>query len=184
MSLSRSKALIIALVIVGVAFGLKTYNQTEAPQIFRSKTAPSLGVPGSEHSHMSIMVVLDGQPLNFYQSKYIEKDDRAHFHVEDIGGYFIHKHARGVTLPFFLSTLEIKLTADCLTLDTGEQYCSDDANKLAIYVNRKPYRGNLDFYELQDGDKILIDYGTYTPIELMLEANGIPDIPADLSQKE
>ena len=183
MWLSRNKALIIALIVVGAALGLRSFSRDSIPQVFEGKNKPVLGTPGSEHSHMSMMVVMGGTPINFYQDKYVEKSDYAHFHADGVGGYFIHKHTKGVTLAFFFSTLGWKVASACLTIDTGDQYCSDGTNNLSVYINRKPYPGDLDFYELTDGDKILIDYGTTTPVELMLEANGIPDIPDDLAQR-
>lgn len=183
MWLSRNKALAIALILVGLAFGWRFYNTQQAPQAFDSIGKPILGAPGSEHSHISMMIVVGDQPIDLYQPEYLDKSDYAHFHPDDIGGYFIHKHARGVTLSYFLNTLGIRLSADCLMLDTKKEYCSGPSGSLSLYINRKPHENDINFYELRDGDKILIDYGTSTPVELMLKANGIPDIPADLSQK-
>ena len=182
MWLSHNKALALALVLVSLAIGLRFYNSQKVPRVFDNKSRPVLGTIGSEHSHMSMMVVIGGAPINLYQEKYVEKSDYAHIHAEDTGGYFIHKHAKGVTLPYFLSTLGWELTGSCLTLETRKRYCSGGDENLWLYVNRKLFEGDLDYYELGDGDKILIDYGTSTLVELMLEANGIPDIPDDLVQ--
>ena len=168
--------------MVGLALIIRFYSSGEPTQSFVGSSKPLLREPGSEHSHMSIMLVVNGTSVNFYHDKYVDKSEYAHFHPEDIGGYFIHKHASGVTLSYFLDTLGMKLTPDCLTLETGIGYCDDGKATLSLYINRRPYEGDISFYELRDGDKILINYSTSTAVELMLEANGIPDIPEDLSQ--
>lgn len=181
----RAKAFGIAITLVALALGYRIYTGRSLPPLTPTSTAPmapEVGKLNSAHLHMSLVISIYGRPLDLYQDRYIDQSEDVHFHADDVGGYFIHTHTTGITLPYFLSTLGIGLAGDCLSLDTGEKYCANNLTKLNVLINRTSIQ-NLDYYVMREGDKILIDYGTSTPTELMLEANGVPDLPDALSDK-
>lgn len=99
------------------------------------------------------------------------RDRRMHFENSD--GVTIHKHATGVNLPVFFASLDIRINQDCFMLDIAKEYCADGENKLTFMVNG---RKSEDVYrEFQDGDKILINYGSDSPDDLQKKSNAIPD---------
>jgi hypothetical protein len=100
--------------------------------------------------------------------------------MHDLDGRFIHKHADGVTLVYFLNTLGIRLTSDCLEID-GKSYCSGTDGKLTTLVNKTPLLGPLGNYEIMDYDKILIDFSNSSDFELQIMANAVPDLTEDLA---
>ena len=71
----------------------------------------NVGKYGSDHAHAAILVVLDGEQLNFglpqfqLSSKYI--------HFEDHNPYLIHKHATGTIRNAFVS-IGLEITQDCI----------------------------------------------------------------------
>ncbi len=181
---SRTKALAVALGLIAVAFGYRYFHGRPGPISYSVSSLPALQEPGTEHSHISFLISINGEPLDFSDDAFMGLNERVHLH--DNAGFFIHKHAKGVTLLYFLSTLGIKLTRDCITVappaGSGVTYCTDEKTKLTILVNRSPLPGNLDYYEMHNNDKILIDYSNADEVQLLLEANSIPDLPDDLSQ--
>jgi len=143
------------------------------------KSTILLGELESTHEHMTMLIVVDGKVVNLTQGKYMLKDYFSH--LENDNGFIIHKHAIGVTLPYFLSTLGIDLTQNCITLDTGMQYCnsSSDNNTLQVIINGNKIR-DINTYELRHKDKILINYGDDNDTELQFKFNSIPDVPIEL----
>ena len=172
----RQVALFIALVIVSLALYWRYASETLVPIEQHRSTAPIIGGAGSDHSHISMVTVINGIPIDFSDIRYQLKSDLVHF--EDGNGTYLHKHATGVTLPYFIETVGIKLTVDCLTI-ANREYCVDGENSLRTYLNREMFN-DWDRYELHNGDKILIDYGTTTPFSIQLELNSIPNLSNDL----
>src|SRR3989338_5857754 len=181
---SKARAVILStgVLVILLVHALRLFQTTDNPKVFRNPGPLMPSEIGSEHSHASFLIVINGKNLDFSDSTYSERGEYAHLH--DRNGFYIHKHAEGVSLSFFLNTLGIKLTSECLALDTGVEYCTSQDNKLLSYVNRKLFTDNPDYYELQDGDKILIDYGTSSAFQIGLELNSIPDLTPDLLQNE
>lgn len=57
----------------------------------------------------------------------------------------------------FFNTLPFKLTKDCLTIGTGETFCSNDKRGLKFYLNDTE-EGKLLELPIKDGDKVVIRY--------------------------
>lgn len=84
------------------------------------------------------------------------KHPNMHFH--DNIDTVIHRHAEGVTLGEFMSSLGFTLTNSCITMDTGVSYCGDEKNVLKLYINGKPERDIADYITSEE-DRILLYYG-------------------------
>lgn len=171
-------SIVIAMGLIGGAFLFGGRSASKADQKQNTQEI-TLGEPESEHSHMTMLVFINGTPINFTKPRYMVKDTHAHFENDD--GTVIHKHATGVTLPYFLSTLDIDLTPTCITLDTGRQYCNSSLNEktLRVVINGIEMEDTAS-YELRQGDKILINYGDDDKDGLMFKFNSVPDLSADL----
>jgi len=176
-----NKKLIIISVVISLAFiGFAAFFVGTQEKISPKDEANiTLGELDSAHEHMTMLVFIDGARIDLEQNRYMLKDEYAHF--EDDNGVVIHKHATGVTLPYFLSTLNIELTQNCITLDTGRQYCNSplDDKILRVIINGKDV-DDINTYELHHKDKILINYGDDSETELQLKFNNISNVPAEL----
>jgi hypothetical protein len=177
MDRSKIVALAIALGLIVTALGIRWAGNTERSFSFASQGRPVLGDLDSEHSHASMLLFIDGKPFDFSAAQYQLKNDYVHF--EDGDGITVHKHAKGVTLSLLFHSLGMDLTADCLKMADGTEYCSDGRKILRQYLNRKPFV-DWEKYELRGGDKILVDYGKTNEMDLGLRLNSIPDLPEDL----
>lgn len=141
---------IIAAVAAGIAYGVFSYAQNPP------RTA-NFGAVGSEHVHAAFRLFINGHAVDFSQAKYQVKSRYIHFEGGD--GNTIHRHATGVDLGFFFETLGMRFTSECFTMDDGKQYCNGESNTLKFFVNGA--RNNMyNNYVLNDGDKILISYGS------------------------
>lgn len=113
-----------------------------------------------------------GEAIDFSQERYQSQSDLVHF--EDADGITFHKHATGITLPYFLGTLGIQLTEDCIQFE-GVPYCTDNDEELGIFINeQKLSLHELMRRELSSHDKILITYGSETSVDIALRLNSIP----------
>ncbi len=143
---------ILAYAIPVLVIGLIGYG------LFWALTASNtgMGAPGSTHTHQDFKMYINGNQIDFSQSKY-QRPQNPYVHMEGGDGDVIHKHATGVVLRVFLKSVDINVDSNCLTMDTGEKYCNGDGKTLKLYINGKT-SNNWD-YDLQDLDKILVSYG-------------------------
>jgi hypothetical protein len=151
----RSQLISIAIIAaVGAAIAYGVYSYAQSPP----RTA-SFGALGSTHEHTAFRLFINGQVIDFSQPKYQVKSQYVHFENGD--GDTIHKHATGVDIGFLFETLGIKFTSECITMDDGTGYCNDSNNTLKFFVNgvRSDMYNN---YVLNDGDRILLSYGSET----------------------
>lgn len=180
---SLSAIVLIALAYfyqVGLVASSGETNGIEADKEIDKEKLEELvvGEPGSTHAHISLVVLIDGDLYNLSRDKYYEKSEYAHFHEGN--GFIIHKHATGVSLPYFLETLGISFTGDCLILDNGADYCNEGDKRWLMTVN-----GNIveepSKYELRHGDKIMFDYSSDSITDVRVKAQStVPDVPEDL----
>ena len=126
---------------------------------------PKTGAFASAHDHADFAVFINGQKIDFSQAKYQTKipndpslcgdtSKLAHLHAGD--GNVAHEHATGVTWQYFISTLNITLSKDCIEID-GNSYCSSDAKKLRFMENGRELQ---ELGEINDLSKVLISYGS------------------------
>ena len=171
---SKSKSLaigVIAFAIVSAGF-LSYYfmNQNEIDSQIVQNTlniSPeqilanqyNVGKYGSDHAHAAMLVVLDGEQLNFglpqfqLSSKYI--------HFEDHNPYLIHKHATGVPLEMLFVSIGLNVTQDCIFVEYDfskdiNEFCTEGKKTVQVYVNGKKFPSDISQYEIQHNDRILI----------------------------
>lgn len=114
------------------------------------------------HVHSDMLVYVNDEQIRFTDKKYQSSFENVipgkfHFHGEkdDV----IHRHADGLTLVNFLDSLGYTLTNDCLTTDDDRSFCSNDNNRLKLFVNKEPIK-DLVNYVSKEGDQILLYYGS------------------------
>lgn len=169
---------IIALLVIvgGIFFRFGGANTGDTNSSYDRHDTKEIEL-GTEHTHMTIAIFIQNSPVPLGSTIYSELDEAAHFH--DGEGSIIHKHAKGVTLAYFIESLGMKITPSCITI-AKESYCTEGANKLEIFVNKELMNEKVSTYELRQGDKILINYGNDDEITRGLKFNSIPDLPPEL----
>lgn len=93
-------------------------------------------VSESAHAHGYINVTIDGQTLDFSQSKYQVQADPFHFEGGD--GDVWHKHAPGVTLEYAMATLDIDVSEDSVTFEGTTYRDSDPGTNVTVTVDGEP----------------------------------------------
>ncbi len=171
---SKSKGLVIGVIVFAIiSTGFFSYyflNQSEIDsQIVQNTLNMSpdqvlaeqynVGKYGSDHAHAAILVVLDGEQLNFglpqfqLSSKYI--------HFEDHNPYLIHKHATGVPLEMLFVSMGLKITQDCIFVEYSfsentNEFCAVAKKTVQVYLNGEKFLSDISQYEVQHNDRILI----------------------------
>ena len=151
-----------------------------------------IGEIGSDHAHAAIMVIVDGNKINFglpqfqLSSKYI--------HFENHNPYLIHKHATGVPLEMLFVSFGMEMNNNCIMLDYDfsdsiEKYCTKKDKSLTVYVNGEKYNSDITQYEINHNDRILISINNKSiPGHLkILDSLEIFDVPEKIpygSEKE
>ena len=121
------------------------------------------GKLGDEHVHSSLLVRIFGDKFDFSVPSYQIKNSWIHF--EDSDGTTIHRHSTGVTLGFLFDSLNIGIDNKCFVFPDGRQFCTNEDYSLKYYINHQPV-SDIREYIFEDGDRILISFGSETPEQI------------------
>ena len=159
-NLKAAGILALIAVIIGYASFVFVTMDADVPG-----APPGAGKLGSEHVHSSLLVRVFGDKLDFASPAYQIQSSWIHF--EDSDGTTIHRHATGVTTGYLFETLSMTVNNDCIIFKDGREFCNDQNEDytLKYYVNHQLVSGIYD-YVFEDGDRILITYGSETPEQI------------------
>jgi len=150
------------LALIGVIVGYSGYvfvtmdsNVPGAP--------PGAGKLGSEHIHSSLLVRIFGDKFDFAVPSYQIKSSWIHF--EDSDGTTIHRHATGIETGYLFETLNIGIDSKCFIFPDGRQFCTNEDYSLKYYINHQRV-SDINDYIFEDGDRILITFGSETPEQI------------------
>ena len=151
---------ILGIIAVIVGFAIYTFidMDTSGPGV-----PEGAGKLGDEHEHASLLVRIFGDQFDFSTSTYQIKNSWIHFEESD--GTTIHRHASGVPLGYLFDTLNIGITNECYNFPDGRQFCTNEDYSLKYFINHQRV-SNISDYIFEDGDRILITYGSETPEQI------------------
>jgi hypothetical protein len=157
-NLKAAGILALIAIIVGYA-GYEFINlDSSAPG-----APPGAGKLGDEHEHASLLVRIFGDKFDFDSPAYQIKSSWIHF--EDSDGTTIHRHSSGVTLDYLFANIGIGIDNECYKFPDGRQFCTNEDYSLKYFINHEPVK-DINDYVLEDGDRILITYGSETPEQI------------------
>ena len=157
-NLKAAGILALIAIIVGYA-GYEFINlDSSAPG-----APPGAGKLGDEHEHASLLVRIFGDKFDFDSPAYQIKNSWIHF--EDSDGTTIHRHSSGVTLDYLFANIGIGIDNECYKFPDGRQFCTNEDYSLKYFINHEPVK-DINDYVLEDGDRILITYGSETPEQI------------------
>ena len=157
-SLMATAILVLIALIVGYAGFVFVTSDTNAPG-----APPGAGKLGDEHIHASILVRIFGDKFDFSVPTYQIKSSWIHFEESD--GTTIHRHASGVALGYLFDTLNIGINNECYMFPDGRNFCTNEDYSLKYYINHQIVK-DINDYVFEDGDRILITYGSETPEQI------------------
>ena len=153
---------ILALIAVIVGYASFVFiTQVDSDSVLGAPEGA--GKLGDEHVHSSVLVRIFGDKFDFAVPSYQIKNSWIHF--EDSDGTTIHRHSTGVTLGFLFDSLNIGIDDKCFVFPDGRQFCTNEDYSLKYYINHQPVSDIRD-YIFEDGDRILISFGSETPDEI------------------
>ena len=160
-SLMATGILVLIALIVGYAGFVFVTSDTNAPG-----APPGAGKLGDEHDHASILVRIFGDKFDFSVPTYQIKSSWIHFEESD--GATIHRHSSGVELGYLFDTINIGIDNKCYIFPDGRQFCTNEDYSLKYYINHQRVNDVYD-YVFEDGDRILITYGSETPEQIEMQ---------------
>ncbi len=129
------------------------------------------------HVHADFKIYIGNENIDLASDEYmttVEQELSDHVHLHDNNGDVEHIHLEGVTFTEFLGTLGLTLTNDCLTYkDT--KYCSNEKEKLQLFVNDTRYTDSIESYVPQDEDRVLVYYGNATNEDMRTFLDSVTD---------
>jgi hypothetical protein len=142
--------IIIPIVAALVAIGIAAAVMTQSP-------GNNFGPLYSAHEHAVFEVRINGDPIDFSQSKY--QVQSPYIHVEGGDGTTLHRHSTSVPVGEFLRSVHMNIENNCFVSDDGNRFCEDGSKQLRYFVNGTEGSSIMD-YILKENDRILIIYGT------------------------
>jgi len=131
----------------------------------------------AEHEHAVFAVILDGQKIDFSQTKYqVETTRSPLIHMEGGDGTTLHRHVQGVTFGQFLDTVNMGIQDGCFVRDDGAEFCDDGSKQLKFFINSEQVDSITD-YVLQEDDRFLVIYGDQTEEEIQQELTLLDETP-------
>jgi len=127
------------------------------------------------HAHFDLGIVINGKSLDLSQKKYQSEEGaelNEWIHLHDGNGKVVHIHKKGTELSDLFNSLKIILNDECLTLDTGEKYCTGNGRTLRMFVNGDEST-EFESYEPKDLDRILITYGSESSDALKKQVDSV-----------
>ena len=173
-------AWVIAILLAG---GAAVYKYHLVSRFVETREVPKLGEPGSTHAHVSLLMMNKNEPISLCDKKFMLASQAVHFEDDDCT--VVHKHATGVTLQEFFKSIEVKLTPTCFTAPDHPKLCSDGKNTLRVVLNGKEISiTDLTYYELNNNDHIMINFGPEEGALLRFKYNAVPSIPLDVNEPD
>lgn len=148
-------AAIVAILVIAVAAYL--VFGTGGGETQPDQAEPSLITPqavGSVHYHGTINMTIDGERVDFTESKYKQPRENPAFHFEGTNDPRWHVHAQDVTLFYAMATLDIKVIPGEVVFDGVVYREQDPGVDIRIAVNGEAVDPRE--YVLTDGDDIHI----------------------------
>jgi len=130
------------------------------------------------HVHGDFRLYIGDERIRFTDDKYQSSTAHAHhvsLHFHDGNDEVIHRHADGVTLAQFFDSIGLTLTDDCLTVDTGVNYCSNDTDTLMLIVNGERVT-TVTEYMFAEEDRILVYYGDASNPKIKEYVDSVTDL--------
>ena len=158
----KRKNSLMAIGILGAVFAVVGYSVF----IFMTMGVNAPGAPagagllGDEHEHASLLVKIFGDTFDFSVPSYQIKSSWIHFEESD--GATVHRHASGIKLGYLFDGLKIGVDSECYVFPDGRQFCTNEDYSLKYFINHQKV-SDIQNYVLEDGDRILITYGSETP---------------------
>ena len=151
---------ILALIAVIVGYSAYVFVTMDANV---PGAPPGAGKLGDEHEHASLLVRIFGDKFDFSTPGYQIKSSWIHFEESD--GVTIHRHSSGVTLGYLFANINIGIDSECYIFPDGRQFCTNEDYSLKYYINHQAVK-DINDYVIEDGDRVLITYGSETPEQI------------------
>ena len=157
---SLKAAGILALIVIIVGYAAYEFINLDSTA---PGAPPGAGKLGDEHEHASILVRIFGDKFDFSSPAYQIKSSWIHF--EDSDGTTVHRHSSGVPLGYLFANIGIGIDSECYKFPDGRHFCSNEDYRLKYYINHQIVK-DINDYVFEEGDRILITYGSETPEQI------------------
>jgi len=137
------------------------------------------------HAHADFLVYINGEKVDFSVPKYQSTDENHlddYVHIHDQNGDIMHFHSEDTGIGEFFTSIGFGLTDSCITTDDGQEYCTDDENELALYVNGQKNE-QISTFVPRDLDRLLIYFGPKNNSLLQTYLQAVPDEACIYSEK-
>jgi hypothetical protein len=161
----------LSILVIALAYTAYSYSE-EIMGLFTPEVRKEV------HVHSDFLFYINAMKVDLTADRYQSSTSSVKhksFHFHDNIDTMLHRHADGLTLGDFMSSIGITLTQDCITLDTGEQYCTDDTNTLRMFVNGEVVEDPAN-YITKEEDRILLYYGNSNSTDVQTLITQVSDL--------
>lgn len=151
------KAVFVSIAVIVIFLGFLSFNrkQTQTNTVQNIPTPSSTFIDEKVNIKASFKIITGNIERSFKAEKYHNLSSDVYIQASD--PTIVHVNKKGISWGDFFKTLPMKLTKDCLTTGTGQQFCTGGGGTLKFFLNDVEDNGLLD-KEIQDGGKALIKF--------------------------
>lgn len=152
------KLTIVLVVLAAIGFGSWYFFSQKNPSSPSAiptppfAASPTVSLPFTAH----FLIFTDGTRRVFTDSRYHNLSSDIYISPEKPNSVMVNK--ANITWDGFFATLPMKLTKDCLTTGTGQNFCSNNSRQLMFYINGESAPDALS-RPINPGDRLLVSFG-------------------------
>jgi len=143
------------------------------PSPVLSSLTPTPIIPDGVDRQATFAIFTNGTFRIFTDPRYHNKSQDVY--IEENNPNVVQVKKSGVTWGDFFLTLPMKVTANCLTTGTGQEFCSNKTHTLKFYINGVPFSDVLS-EEIKPQDKLLISYGPESDPDIENQLQKVPNL--------
>ncbi len=161
--------ILVILAIAGAILLLKSFSKLEQMQLATIQSTPTPSPVEETVSYTARFTIYTNGTLRIFSDpKYHNKSADVYLQADNPSIVYVKK--AGVTWSDLFNILPMKLTKDCLTTGTGQNFCTENDAKLRFFINGIEDENALN-KEIKSEDKLLVSYGTEAEAQKQLEDN-------------
>ena len=168
---------ILIFVVIGgiLIWQANQKDKTESKPLTQEQRMESASNIGEVHLHASFLIFTNGTKRVFTDTKYHQRDTRAHLHTSTPS--VIHVNLLPVTWQEFFDSLPspMKVETNCFTTGTNQKFCTEGNTTLKFFLNGQLLDPTILASTINDGDMFLISFGAENENQLQNQLNQLPN---------
>lgn len=161
------------LLVVATSVFLTSCQNNPGPDLKNQTSSPPSTASGNiSQIKASFLIFTNGTKRDFSAGRYHNLNTDVF--IDPASPTTVVVNRTGITWGDFFNTLPMKLTNECLTAGTGQEFCTNQTSSLSFYINGQKEDSALTKI-INNEDKLLVTYERNNTSNLEEQLNQVPE---------